>query len=344
MTTPPRGPGRRAVLSGLAAGAAMAGGGARASAGLFAPGGLEEAARRAEGLDQLRALIVARDGETALARAFRGPALDRPVNVKSVSKTVVATLTGAAIARGEIAGVDQRAADLLPVPSGADPRVAEITVEDLLTMRAGLERTSGPNYGAWVSSADWVAYALTRPLVAEPGGRFLYSTGSFHLLGAVLAEASGLSLLQLARERLGGPLGVEVPPWTRDPQGRYMGGNEMSLSPMALLRFGEAWRRGGEWEGRRVIEPSWVEASWTQRTRSPFSGDAYGYGWFLTRMGDHRVAYARGYGGQMVYVAPSLALTVVVTSDPGRPARSDGHVGALNALMAEILLPAAEAA
>ena len=332
------GPTRRAVLGGLVAAAASSGRAATASLAQ----GLEEVARRAAALDQLHALIVAREGETVLAEAFRGPPLDRPVNVKSVSKTIVATLAGIAIARDELRGVDQPIGELLDMPSGADPRAAAITVEDLLTMRAGLERTSGPNYGAWVSSPDWVAYALSRPFAAEPGGRFLYSTGSYHLLGALLAEAAGTSLLALARERLGEPLGVEIPPWTRDPQGRYMGGNEMALSPMALLRFGEAWRRGGLWEGRAVVPPSWVEASWTPRTRSPFSGDRYGYGWFLRRAEGRLIAYARGYGGQMVYVVPDLALTVVVTSDPNRPARSDGHVGELNALLLETIVPAAE--
>ena len=117
----------------------------------------------------------------------------------------------------------------------------------------------------------------------------------------------------------------------------------MALSPLALMRFGEAWRRGGVREGREVVPPAWVEASWTPRTRSPFSGDRYGYGWFLRDVGGRRVAYARGYGGQMLYVVPDLALTVVVTSDPTRPARSDGHVGALHALLAEIIIPAAEA-
>jgi CubicO group peptidase (beta-lactamase class C family) len=71
-----------------------------------------------------------------------------------------------------------------------------------------------------------------------------------------------------------------------------------------------------------------------------FSGDAYGYGWFLTRLGDHATAYARGYGGQMLYVIPSLELTIVVTSDPTRPARSAGYVGDLRALVAEEIVPA----
>ncbi len=172
----------------------------------------------------------------------------------------------------------------------------------------------------------------------------LYSTGSYHLLGAALAQATGRSLLELARAWLGGPLGIEIPSWTRDPQGFYMGGNNMALSPLAMVRFGEMWRAGGVWNGRRVLSRDWVEASWRPRTTSVFSGDDYGYGWFLTRLAGRDVAYARGYGGQMIYVVPDLALTVAVTSDPARPARSEGYAGDLKALLAEAVIPALEGA
>jgi CubicO group peptidase (beta-lactamase class C family) len=280
------------------------------------------------------------------AEAFRGPPVDRAVNVKSVSKTVVALLTGIAIDAGALPGPDATLGDVAPelIPRDADPAVSGLTVADLLTMQAGLERTSGGNYGGWVSSRNWVADALSRPMVAEPGSRMLYSTGSYHVLGAVLSEVSGRSLLDLARDGLGRPLGIEIPPWTRDPQGYYMGGNEMALSPLAMFRFGEVYRLGGSFGGARVLSDAWVEASFVPRTRSFFSGDLYGYGWFLRDIGRHRLAYARGYGGQMIFVVPSLGLTVAVTSDPNRPARSDGHVGDLQRLVAETIVPAAETA
>ena len=307
---------------------------------------LAGARRRAAGFNQLHALIVARDGRIVLGEAFRGPRLDRAVNVKSVSKTIVASLTGAAIDRGLLGSVDQRLADLVPdmIPADADPRVRAITVAHLLTMQAGLERTSGPNYGRWVASRSWVEFALSRPFVAEPGGGMLYSTGSYHLLGVTLARASGRSLLELARTWLGAPLGIEIPPWTRDPQGFYFGGNDMALSPLDLLRFGELWRAGGSWNRQPVLSSAWIEASWTERTYSPFSGDGYGYGWFLSEARQRTVMYARGYGGQMLFLVPSLGLTVVVTSDPTRPARSEGYVGDLRSLLADDIIPAAEQA
>ena len=293
---------------------------------------------RARGLDQLRALVVSVGGEVIAAEALRGPTVDVPVNVKSVSKSVVSALVGIAIDRGVLPGADATLAAVATrlVPASAEDAVGDITLGHLLSMRAGLERTSGGNYGAWVSSGNWVAHALSRPFVDEPGGRMLYSTGNTHVLGAVLSEVTGRSLLDLARDWLGEPLDIPIPRWTRDPQGRYMGGNNMALSPLAMIRFGEAWR-----SDLGVVPRAWVDAAWTPRTRSRWSGDAYGYGWFLTRMAGHDTAYARGYGGQMIWVVRDLGLTVAVTSDPDRPARSQGYAGDLHRLVEETVLPTA---
>ncbi len=306
---------------------------------------LDAVLAQARSLDRLRTLIVARHGEILAERAFRGPAPDRPVNVKSVAKSVISALVGIAIDREILRGVDQPIAPILRdrLPRDADPRLSEVTIEDLLSMRAGLERTSGQNYGRWVSSRDWVRFALSRPFVDEPGGRMLYSTGSSHLLSAILTRASGGTTLRLAREWLGEPLGIAIPPWTRDPQGIYFGGNEMALSPRALLRFGEMYRQGGSIDGTRVLPEAWIRASWRPLTSSPFTGHSYGYGWFVAQAGGHAVYYAWGYGGQMLYVLPDLALTVVITSDAGHPSGRDGYVRVLHRLLAEGIVPAMQA-
>lgn len=325
------------MLAGTAAGVA-----ATAAVGQDRWSGAADTARR---LDQLHSLAIAHRGEVVFAEAFRGPAVDQPVNVKSVSKTVVAALLGAAIDRGAVAGLDATLADVAPalIPAGADPRVDDLTMENFVTMTAGLDRTSGANYGAWVQSPNWVAYALGRDFVAEPGGRMLYSTGSFHVLGAALAEATGRSLLSLARDWLGRPLGITIPAWPADPQGRYFGGNEMRLAPLDLIRIGELYRGEGRYGDRPVLSAAWVADSFQVRTRSPWSGMGYGLGWFLGRADRTDYALARGYGGQIILVAPARELTVAITSDPTRPARSDGYFGTLRDLLERQVLPAARA-
>lgn len=299
--------------------------------------GVADAARA---LQQLHSILVSQRGETVLAEAFRGPGLDAPANVKSVSKSIVALLLGAAIDREIIPSVEMALAEVAPelVPAGAARRAARLTMEDLVTLRAGLEPTSGPNYGQWVSSPNWVADALSRPFVAEPGERMLYSTGTFHVLGAALAEAAGRDLLALARDWLGQPLGIEIPPWSQDPQGYYLGGNEMALTPRAMLKIGEMVRQGGAWNGEQVLSREWIDASLTPVTRSPFSGLDYGYGWFLADSDAGGLAIARGYGGQLIATSRDTEITVAITSDPTRPARSDGHFGDLMDLISGEIL------
>lgn len=280
------------------------------------------------GLSQLHSIQVQRGRDVVFEAAPRGPGLDRPANIKSCSKSIVALLLGAAIDRGEIPAVTATLAQVAPgiLPRGATPGAGAITMEDLVTLRAGLERTSGANYGGWVSSRDWLADALRRPMVAAPGGQMLYSTGSTHILGAALAEASGASLLQQARGRLGDSLGIEIPAWTRDPQGYYLGGNEMALRPTAMLKIAVMVRDGGRFAGRQVVSENWIAASIRPRAQSPWSGLSYGYGWFLSDTG---YVLGRGYGGQVIAAHPRRNLAVAITSDPTRPARSQGYFGDL---------------
>jgi CubicO group peptidase (beta-lactamase class C family) len=308
------------------------------------PQGLAETVAAARELPRLNSLIVLRHGETLAEHRFNdGSPLDRPVNIKSASKSVLSALVGIAIARGVLEGTQQPVLTELArfAPSDPDPRLERLTVGHLLSMQAGLQRTSGPNYGSWVSSSNWVRYALSQPFVDDPGGRMLYSTGSSHLLSAMLTEASGRSTYELAQEWLAGPLDISIPEWPRDPQGYYFGGNDMLMSPRGLARFGELYRNGGRVGDVQVLPAVWIEESWTPRARSPWSGNDYGYGWFLAEVRGHPVRFAWGYGGQMLYIVPSLSLTVVMTSDADAE-RDIDHIQALHALLANGIIPAAE--
>jgi CubicO group peptidase (beta-lactamase class C family) len=183
-----------------------------------------------------------------------------------------------------------------------------------------------------------VRAALAQPFADDPGGAMQYSTGSTHLLSAILTRATGRSTLDLARDWLGRVGGFSIAAWERDPEGIYLGGNQMAMSPRSLLAFGEVYRnRGQTADGEQIVSAEWIDLSWQARTRSRFTGDGYGYGWFLRRIGGHDVRYAWGYGGQMLYVVPSLDLTVVMTSDESSPAARTGHRDDLHALMEEII-------
>ena len=303
---------------------------------------LAQAYAAAAELPRLHSLLVARHGELLRERYFRGPGRNGRANIKSASKSIISALVGIAIAEGRLEGLDQPIAPFFPddIGADADPRIRTVTVGHLLSMRAGLEPTSFGNYGRWVASRDWVRFALQRPFEDDPGGRMLYSTGNTHILSAILTRATGMSTLAYARDKLARPLGIELAPWTRDPQGVYFGGNEMHLRPRDLLAFGELYRNGGRHDGRQIVPEEWIRESWVQRTTSPFNGHGYGLGWWLRTSSGYDVRFAWGYGGQYIFIVPALELTVVTTSDAVSPRERD-HNRALHRLLDDYLVPAA---
>ncbi len=295
---------------------------------------------RARELPRLHSMMIAQDGETVLSHAANGRSVDRAANIKSVAKSIISALVGMAIDRGLIKSANQPLAEPMPLPAGADPKLKAVTVGNFLSMQTGLERTSGRNYGRWVQSEDWVSFALSRPFIDEPGGAMLYSTGSSHVMSALLTRVSGKSTWTLANEWLAEPLGISIPKWQTDPKGIYFGGNNMTLSPRALLAIGELYRNGGLHKGRRALSENWVKQSWEPRTASRFTGHPYGYGWFMRQICSHGAYYGRGFGGQFLYVIPSLKASVVILSDSDQHSRQEGYWWSMSELMDDHVVPA----
>ena len=206
----------------------------------------------AAGLPQLHSLLVSHRGELVLEHYAPKHGANRLANIKSASKSVISALVGIAIARKLIPAVDTPIVRWFPeLRNDPDKRKQTITIENLLTMQSGLESTSSRNYGQWVRSRKWVRYALARPMVSEPGTSMEYSTGTSHILSAILTKASRRSTHQFATDVLARPLGITLARWTRDPQGIYFGGNEMLMTPRQMIAFGELYLNRGRARGQR---------------------------------------------------------------------------------------------
>ncbi|MCY7378065.1 MAG: beta-lactamase family protein [Gemmatimonadaceae bacterium] len=324
-------------------GATIDGSRAAARAVILDDARLDAVYARAGDLRPLRSLLVLQGDSLRRERYYSGARAEQPANVKSASKTVISALVGIALARGHLRDVRQPLSELLPAETrGLDTARRAIVLEDLLTMRAGLRSTSFDMYGEFVASRNWVRHALTRPVVATrgEGAPMIYSTGSTHLLSAVLTRATRQSTFAFARRSLA-PLGIRLRPWTTDPQGVYFGGNEMRMTPREMLAFGRMYLDGGRApDGTQVLARAWIDSSWVPRTTSNWSGNAYGYGWWMREAHGHRVYFAWGYGGQFIFVVPSASMVVVATSEPAPARRDGGHLDAVHGLLDELLAPA----
>jgi CubicO group peptidase (beta-lactamase class C family) len=306
----------------------------------------DRAVAAAREMPRLHSLLVSWRGTLVLEEYFNGARATRPANVKSVSKSLISALVGIGIDRGLIPSVREPIAPYFPglLEGGDAAPKRQITIEDLLTMRSGLESTSGHNYGSWVRSPNWVRFVLSRRLEATPGQTIEYSTGNTHLLSAILTRVTRMSTWRFAQEALAQPLGFSLPHWPRDPQGIYFGGNEMLMRPRDMIAVGELYLKRGRVNGRQVIPESWIEASWVPRGRSYWSDQQYGYGWWIRDFADVRAYFAWGFGGQYIFVVPELELVIVTTSSTAVGEERRGHRRGVFELVQDMVIPTIVAA
>ena len=267
----------------------------------------------------IKSFMLQRDGELLIEAHRMGMRADRTTNVKSVSKSIISLLVGIAIEQGHLRGVRQPIGVFFPdyFERLPDPEKESITIQDLLTMRAGLASTSRRNYGRWVLSDNWVEFALGRPLIEEPGGEMVYSTGSSHLLSVILTRATGMSTREFANKNLFGPLNIRDGGWDRDPQGYYLGGNNIALSPAALLKIGTLVMNMGVYDGKQIVPRAWIAESMQIYTRSRFNPYDYGYAWWQRELNGHTVQFAWGNGGQYILMLPAFKTVVAIASRSG---------------------------
>ncbi len=248
--------------------------------------------------------------------------------LQSVTKSVTATLIGIAIRRGEIPGVDTPVFELLsdydldPV----DPRVRDATLEDLLTMRLGIEwhETDRPLDDTNTTlqlekSENWVQFALGQPADADPGVKWAYNSGASHLMSAIIQQATGLTTAEYAEENLFGPLGITEYYWKRDPQGLPDTEGGLYLAAEDLARIGLLYLQDGVWEGERLLPEGWVVAATARQVadiapNNPNWNWGYGYQWWRLDASGLDVWAGLGFGGQNLIVIPERGLVGVINS------------------------------
>ena len=278
----------------------------------------------------IKSFMVQQGGELLVDAHRKGMRAGRATNIKSASKSIISLLVGIAIEQGHLDGVQQPIGEFFPqyFESNPDPEKQAITIQDLLTMRAGLASTSRRNYGRWVVSPNWAEYVLDQPLVDLPGGDMIYSTGSSHLLSVILTRATGMSTREYANRYLFGPLGIRDGGWDRDPQGYYFGGNNLALSPSAMLRIGALVLNKGVHGDQQVVPAAWIEESMQVYTRSHFNPYDFGYLWWQRELNGYTLQFAWGNNGQYIMIVPALETVVAIASSAGEggvKSRPDRH-------------------
>ncbi|HEX2910778.1 MAG TPA: serine hydrolase [Chloroflexia bacterium] len=284
----------------------------------------------------VRTLTVTRNGYILLEAANQPFTLNMPYQVYSVTKSVMGALVGIALHEGFLKDVNQKVLSFFPERTIAnrDQNKEAITIEDLLTMRPGLDCGDDKLNGAMEASKDWIQFTLDLPMASAPGQKLVYCTAGVHLLSAILTKATGMPTSVYAQSRLFDPLGIASADvkWDKDPQGITIGGYGISMKPRDMTKFGLLYLAGGKWESKQVVPEDWVTAS----TRVHATGENQkDYGYLFWVYPTHFAA--EGLGEQMIKVVKSRNMVVVMTS------AIDWHKGpVILRLLEDYIIPAAK--
>ena len=311
--------------------------------------------------DNVHAVLIERDGRLVYEEYFSGSderrgrrlgvvtfTRDTLHDLRSITKSVVSALVGAASASGAIRSLDAPLLDYFP--EYTDLQVSErrrITIRHALGMTAGLEWNEDLSYAdpkndeiVMDASPDPVRYVISRPIVAAPGATWRYNGGTTEVLGAILQRATKQSLPDYARTVLFSPLEITAFEWigSREAPSAASG---LRLRPSDLAKFGSLYLHDGQWKGRQVLPRAWVHESTKRRLTFPGQeARGYGYQWwhtcFSTPSGIVEVPTAVGNGMQRIFVLRAQRTVVTVVS--GR--YNDRSINPPERLLLDFILPA----
>ena len=247
-------------------------------------------------------------------------------DLRSVTKSIVSLIYGIALDRGLVPPLEATLLAQFPdyADLAADPARARITIGHALTMTLGMEWDESRPYSDPLNSEiamelapDRYRFVLDRPIIAEPGSRWIYSGGSVALIGAIIARGTGQTLPDFARDALFTPLGIERFHWSAGNDGVASAASGLRLTAPDLLKIGQLLLRKGIWNGQRIVSEGWIASSFTPAISTP---DGLGYGrlWFI---GDAPAPafeapkpwYAGfGNGGQRLWLMPEADIAAVI--------------------------------
>ncbi|WP_459846423.1 serine hydrolase domain-containing protein [Fusibacter bizertensis] len=279
----------------------------------------------ARGLD-FHHIMILRNGKIVTEAHYYPYGADDLHIVNSITKDFTSALIGIAIDDGLIGGVDDPVVNYFEnqVIDNMSDNKRKLTIENLLTMTAGMDWTETGNYSGdkdtytqmWKSD-NQIQFILDRDIVKLPGTSFYYNTGASHLLSGILTNATGKSAFDYGTEKLFEPLGIHKLFWSADNQGVSSGGSRLFIAPIDLAKFGMLYLEHGKFQGKQLLQEDWIKISTSKIINTPhgIAGRwGYGYQWWMNSFGGYS---GRGYAGQYLFVLPEKNIVAVFMGSMG---------------------------
>lgn len=209
----------------------------------------------------------------------------------SVTKTITSLLCGIALKDGYIKSLSDPVTDYVPELKDADPKFAQLKIEHLLDMTAGLKFNENYSWNPFSKIAklymgnNTLKVLKRLKFINTPGENFSYDSATTAILGLVIERATGQSYAQYLSEKVWQPLGMERDALIGlDSKKHHTAKSFAGLTTNVrdLAKIGKLFLNNGVYNGVQIVDSTFVNRCLSTHTAG-ISGKAqseYSYSWY----------------------------------------------------------------
>ncbi len=209
----------------------------------------------------------------------------------SVTKTVTSLLCGNALKDGYIKNLSDPVTDYIPELKDADATFAELKIEHLLDMTAGLKFNENYNWNPFSKMAklyfgnNTLKVLKSLKFIDTPGENFSYDSATTAILGLVIERATGQSYAQYLSKKVWQPLGMERDALIGlDSKKHHTAKSFAGLTTNVrdLAKIGKLFLNNGACNGVQIVDSTFVKRCLSTHTAG-ISGKTqreYSYSWY----------------------------------------------------------------
>jgi CubicO group peptidase (beta-lactamase class C family) len=267
-----------------------------------------------EALWMIKSLLVFRNGKL-VAESYMKDDSDRTRMdaIWSCTKQVNSIITGIALDKGLIGSVQDPIERYLPDYLEKYPDKKGITIENLLTMKSGIDFDNGDDSDILRQhkTDNSLDYILSMSLTGQPGTAFKYKDSDPQILSSVVQSATGKPLDEFGKEVLFDPLGIKNYEWYRYSDGVTLGSWGILTTPRELAKIAQCVLDSGKYNNQQVIPEEWLNEMLSIKVPNAHNELAFGYLWWSYP--SKKIYFTWGHGGQYAFIIPSKNMLVLIT-------------------------------
>ncbi|WEK68094.1 MAG: serine hydrolase [Candidatus Chryseobacterium colombiense] len=271
-------------------------------------------------------IVVIKNEKLLLEEYFNGYKRDSLNDTRSVGKSFSSALMGIAIKEGYIKSENQSLKEFYNTEqfNNYSSKKDSVTIKSLLTMSSAFDGNdedyeSPGNEENMYPTDNWIKFVMDLPMTENKIGKIWnYFTAGVVLTGDILDKSIPNGLEYYADKKLFQPLGIKEYKWQFTPQHKPSLAGGLRMKALDFARFGQLYKNNGIWNGKQILDQTWIKKSFTNYFSDYKNFEGYGYLFWrkVYKVGNKEFEsyQSNGNGGNKIIIFTEIPVVIVITA------------------------------